>query len=83
MSAGWSSEGLSVIVRDIVSAIRRIAVVLANQQRALDNARRASTEVSRRRVERDEVSIYLDALQSPEPEESAGEWPDGSAQVAD
>ena len=72
---------------DIVSAGRRIAVglagLLAGQQQALDNARRASTEVSRRRVERDDVSIYLDGLEPADVEASAGEWPDESAQVAD
>jgi len=58
-----------VIVRDIVSGGRRVTVQLASwlagQDRALSNARRASTEVSRRRVERDEVTIYLDELDNP------------------
>jgi hypothetical protein len=43
----------------------QLAGVLAGQDQALRNARRASTEVSRRRVERDEVAIYLDALDEP------------------
>jgi hypothetical protein len=68
------SEGLSVIVKDIVSVGRRVAVqlagVMAGQEKALHNARRASTEVSRRRVERDEVAIYLGSL-----DESAGTDP--------
>ena len=76
-----------MIVRDIVAAGRRIAAgladVLAGQQQALDNARRASTEFSRRRVERDEVSIYLEGLRPSEAEQAAEEWPDESAQAAD
>ena len=76
-----------MIVKDIVSAGRRVAAgvtgLLTSQQHALDNARRASTEVSRRRVERDEVSIYLDALAQSAGEVSAEEWPDESAQAAD
>jgi hypothetical protein len=64
-------------VRDIVSIGRRVAVQLtgwlASQERAVTNARRASTEVSRRRVERDEVTIYLDALENPpEPASTPG-----------
>ena len=70
-----------------MSAGRRIAAgladVLAGQQQALDNARRASTEVSRRRVERDEVSIYLAGLRPSEAEQAAEEWPDESAHAAD
>ena len=31
----------------------------ASNQRAVDNARAAATELSRRRVERDEVELYL------------------------
>ena len=85
--AGLSSEGLEVVVKDIVSVGRRIAAglagLVAGQQQALDNARRASTEVSRRRVERDEVSIYLDGLETAQAESSAGEWPDEPAQAAD
>jgi hypothetical protein len=72
-----------VIVRDIVSDGRRVVVRLAGwlarQDQALDNARRASTEVSRRRVERDEVEIYLDTLQAP----STDEWGGTTARAAD
>ena len=73
---------------DILSAGRRVAVAaaarLAAQDKALDNARRASTEVSRRRVERDEVSLYLEGLTPPaRAEASANEWPDVSARTAD
>ena len=35
---------------------------LADQETALTNARRASTQLLRRRVERDEVELYLDDL---------------------
>ena len=70
-------------LRDIVSDGRRAAVQLAEwlarQDRALHNARRASTEVSRRRVERDEIDIYLDSLHEP----SRNEWPGASAKAAD
>jgi nucleoside-triphosphatase THEP1 len=63
---GGISEGQSVILKDMVSGGRRVAVELAGwlagQEQALSNARRASTEVSRRRVERDEVTLYLEAL---------------------
>jgi hypothetical protein len=34
----------------------------ASNQRAVDNARTAATELSRRRVERDEVELYLAQL---------------------
>ena len=91
--AGWDSEGLNVILRDIRSGGRRVAVGLAGwiagQDRALTNARRASTEVSRRRVERDEVTIYVDALRDRKradgesAEDGAEEWPRRSAQGAD
>ena len=88
MWSGQESKGQSVIVRDIVSVGRRFAVGfagwLAGQEQALVNARRASTEVSRRRVEREEVSIFLDELSDARSEElSAEEWPSTSAQAAD
>ena len=35
---------------------------LADQETALTNARRASTQLLRKRVERDEVELYLDDL---------------------
>jgi hypothetical protein len=77
-----------VIVNDIVSAGRRVVVGLAGwlagQEQALDNARRASTVVSRRRVEREAIAIYLDELHPAEPSDlSAQEWPGTSAQAAD
>ena len=52
----------------------RLGSHLANQETALTNARRASTDLPRRRVERDEVELYLDDLESrPEgPEERRG-----------
>ena len=40
----------------------RLGSQLANQETALTNARRASTQLLRRRVERDEVELYLDDL---------------------
>jgi hypothetical protein len=49
----------------------RLSAHLANQETALTNARRASTHLLRRRVERDEVELYLDDLQSRP--EGAGE----------
>jgi hypothetical protein len=73
-----------VIYNDILTGGRRVAAGLAGwiagQDRALSNARRASTEVSRRRVERDDVAIYLDGLTSPTaaqdvPAPSTEEWP--------
>jgi hypothetical protein len=79
-----------VILRDIRSGGRRVAVGLAGwiagQDRALANARRASTEVSQRRVERDEVTIYVDALhdRKRDAQSSASqEWPRKSARGAD
>ena len=76
-----------MIVNDIASAGRRVVVGLtgrlAGQERSLANARRASTEVSRRRVERDEVSIYLDELQGAGGDVAAEQWPSRSAQTAD
>jgi hypothetical protein len=82
------SKGHSVIVSDIVSAGRRaaggLAGWLASQDGAVRNARGASTEVSRRRVERDEVTIYLDRLAAAEASaESEEHWPDTSAHAAD
>lgn len=77
-----------MIVKDIVSAGRRVVVGLAGwlagQEQALDNARSASTEVSRRRVERDEVAIFLDAMDpGDEDAVSTEEWSPTSAQAAD
>jgi hypothetical protein len=40
--------------------MRRLIEVLIGQERALTNARVACTELSRRRVEREEVELYLD-----------------------
>jgi hypothetical protein len=80
-------EGQKLIVKDIVSGGRRVVVGLASwlagQDQALSNARRATTEVSRRRVERDEVDIYLDALDNPGETASTQEWPGASARAAD
>jgi hypothetical protein len=42
----------------------RLGSHLANQETALTNARRASTHLLRRRVERDEVELYFDDLES-------------------
>ena len=74
-------------VKDIVSegrrAVAQVVERLARQDRALANARRASTEVSRRRVERDEVEIYLDTLRAPSAEASTDEWSGASARAAD
>ena len=58
-------------VNRIVSGGLRVAAGLtswlAGQEQALRNARRASTEVSRRRIERDEVQIYLESLDTADP----------------
>ena len=77
-----------MVVREIGTVGRRFAVGLASwlagQERALDNARHASTEVSRRRVERDEVAIYLDERHPVDGgEPSTQQWPDRSARAAD
>ena len=82
------SEGQSVIGSDIVSAGRRVlaglAGLVAGQRQALDNARRASTVVSRRRVEREAIAIYLDELNPAEEADlSTEEWPGTSAKTAD
>ena len=48
----------------------RVGIQLSSQETSLVNARRASTQLSRRRVERDEVDIFLDDLEdrpAPEP----------------
>jgi len=42
----------------------RLGSHLANQETALTNARRASTHLLRRRVERDEVELYLGDLEA-------------------
>ncbi len=44
---------------------------LADQETALTNARRASTQLLRRRVERDEVELYLDEQPAVVPEQRA------------
>ena len=77
-----------MIVSDIVSAGRRVVVGLASwlagQDQALHNARRASTVVSRRRVEREAIAIYLDELNpADEADLSTEEWPGTSAKTAD
>jgi hypothetical protein len=80
---GRRAEDLNVRLKDIVDDGRRTAVQLAEwlarQDRALHNARKASTEVSQRRVEHDEIEIYLDSLQTP----SKNEWATSSARAAD
>jgi hypothetical protein len=48
----------------------RLGSHLASQETALTNARRASTHLLRRRVERDEVELYLEDL-GKEPEAPA------------
>ena len=40
--------------------IRRLVGWLTSQERSLANARTAATSLSRRRVEREEVEIYLE-----------------------
>ena len=77
-----------MILDDIVTAGRRVVVGLATwlagQEQSLDNARHASTEVSRRRVEREEVTLYLDELHPAEDDgPSSEQWPGSSAQTAD
>jgi hypothetical protein len=42
--------------------VERLLLRLGDQSRALDNARLASTQLARRRVEREEVEIFLDRL---------------------
>jgi len=84
-------EGQSVIVWDIVSGgvsggrqvVVRLAGWLAGQEQALVNARRASTEVSRRRVERDEVTIYLDGLRAEDEATESDTTGSRTAQTAD
>ncbi|HET6652592.1 MAG TPA: hypothetical protein VFH10_08120 [Nocardioides sp.] len=41
--------------------VRALLARLAGQERALANARAASTELSRQRVEREEVELFLSA----------------------
>jgi hypothetical protein len=81
-----------VILREVLDGGRRVAVGLAGwmagQDRALSNARRASTEASRQRVERDDVAIYLDAIDERNGAGAASapsteEWPRRSAHAAD
>lgn len=43
------------------------------QARAIANARRAATGLSRERVEREEVRLYLETLVVPEPDGTAEE----------
>jgi hypothetical protein len=84
-------EGQNVKVWDIVSGgasggrqvAVRLAGRLAGQERSLANARRASTEVSRRRVERDEVTIYLDGLRAEAEEPRTRTARSRTAQTAD
>lgn len=42
--------------------VQALLLRLGDQTRALDNARTASTELARRRVEREKVDIFLDRL---------------------
>ena len=48
--------------RQAVTWGTRLGARLADQETALTNARRASTQLLRKRVERDEVELYLDDL---------------------
>jgi hypothetical protein len=45
--------------------LRELLRRLADQERALANARDASTELCRQRVEREELELYLDGLVVP------------------
>ncbi len=53
----WFPEGSGV--QDGRNEMRRLMAWLVSQERALENARAASTELCRRSVERREVEIYL------------------------
>ena len=59
----------------------RVGEVVSSQEVALTNARRASTQASRRRVEREAVEIYLDEM---EPDTDGAQPPaHGSRTAAD
>jgi hypothetical protein len=56
----------------MAAIVRELLWALIGQDRAVANARRAATEISRRRVERHDVELYLESLTAPR--RSAEEW---------
>jgi hypothetical protein len=65
--------------------VRELLWALLGQEKAVANARTAATVLSRRRVERDEVELYLeslDAVADPEPV-SPDVWSGAPARAAD
>ncbi len=65
--------------------VRELLWALFGQEKAVANARAAATAMSRRRVERDEVELYLE---SRDPEDdvasvSPDAWGDAPARTAD
>lgn len=73
--------------RLLVTMARDLGQALSDQERALDNARRATTALSRKRVERDEVDLYLEDLEAAAQEAvdaaTAQDWPDASVRAVD
>ena len=65
--------------------MRELLEALFGQDKAVANARAAATALSRRRVERDDVELYLEALDSDTDVASVSPdaWTDAPARAAD
>ncbi len=65
--------------------VRELLWALFGQDKAVANARTAATALSRRRVERDDVELYLEALDAgPDVASvSSDAWTDAPARAAD
>ena len=65
--------------------VRELLEALVGQDKAVANARAAATELSRRRVERDEIDLYLEALRpgAAPPTVATDGWAGAPARAAD
>jgi hypothetical protein len=67
VAAPSQPEDVQVTLRDQIAELGlEIAARLSSQERAVANARSATTALSRARVERDSVELFLAALDEPD-----------------
>jgi hypothetical protein len=63
-----------------MALVRRLLGRVGNQGRALENARLASAELAGRRVEAEEVKLFLAQLSADRAAVSDSRWSDGGRQ---
>jgi uncharacterized protein (DUF1778 family) len=63
------TTGMSAALRRSVQQAWDASTARFGQARALTNARHAATRLSRQRVDREDVRIFLDALDQPDADE--------------